>query len=189
MFQPRVVMLLLLASAGVGAAITAFAQQPTTEPLPTPAPPLVVPSRPTPATGEPAPRIIIGPEEGFVPGASMVQGQGPYLSTDRMLVVVSPRGDRVWAFSANGGGWHEQSVNTSPAEPIVPVLSRDICCFYTCGKLYGFSAIRRGWSVVDVPNGIVPQLTMQGDMAVAEAGRRLYAFSSGGGSWEWFDLR
>lgn len=188
MFQPRVTFALLLVAAGLGAAITAWAQQPAREQLPTPAPPLIVPARPAPGSAEAAPSIVIGPEEGLL-GNSAMGATGPFLHTERLLVVVSPRGDRVWAISANGGGWHEQSVNSSPVEPIVPLLSRDIVCFHCNGKLYGFSAIRRGWSVVDVPRGTVPQLSMLGEMAVVEAGRRLYAFTAGGGSWESFDLR
>jgi outer membrane protein assembly factor BamB len=124
----------------------------------------------------------------------------PYLTSESLLVVVSPQNDAVWAYSKELGSWWKQTLATPPREPIRPIVSGQVAIFQAGDRTYAFSAavprrvamqsrgkIQEGWAMFE--SDPKAELTIMDDWAWAVADDRIYAFSAKDGRWAGLDVK
>lgn len=106
------------------------------------------------------------------------------VTSNGIVVVVSPDNDRVWAYSHKTGMWREQRVATAPNERIVPALFNGMTAFKAGRSLYAFGAEKGTWDAVPLAEGEETGVSFLGEIAIAQTEHRMYAFSSLTSTWD-----
>jgi RNA polymerase sigma factor (sigma-70 family) len=144
-----------------------------------------------------------GMMRGMMMGGGM-PGMGPapdsknrlqYISTGRLIVVASPEGDKVTAYSTETG--KAKSIRLSEAgEPrlhVQPVASQNLVALYATGpkvkRIAAFSVEDGTWYPQDLREPVQEATPVIGNLLAAYgAGRRVYAFSPLAKRWDVLEL-
>ena len=118
-----------------------------------------------------------------------------YISTGQLIVVASPEGNTVTAYSTETG--KAKSLRLTQGNDtklkVVPILSNGLAALYLKGpkitRLAAFSLLDGTWYSQDLREPAQEAVPIvQGNLAAYSLGRRLYAFSSLANRWDLLEL-
>lgn len=109
----------------------------------------------------------------------------PIVYGSNVAAILSPEGDRIWAYSAKYGKWQLQDIDLAgtPKETVAPILSSDLVALQTKMHVYAFSARTGQWNVLDPPQDAAVSLQVHSEWVSAEYGDTIALFSATKGRW------